>query len=1135
MPQSQSLDNKATEQNANAILHAMVTARLLDELEHEYTARGEAFFHVSGAGHEGVAALEPHLRSEDYIHAHYRDKALLVARGLTPYDYFLALFDKDASSSKGRQLNAHVIVKKHKVLSIAGPVANNAPQSAGISAELKARATSGNYPISVCAVGEGTTHEGEFLEALTLSIINKLPVLFLIEDNKFAISTPTEGKTFYRVGDKDLDSFMDVPITRIDGRKPHEAYEAFAEVTADMRKNGNARIVVFSVDRLASHSNADDQKIYRSIEEIRHLEDTADPIINYIMHLHGEGVEDAKKRFQALCDEMRPALREKAQQAQREANPKAVFSAKAPLPSVVHEKAQQPYESGDATMIDAMREVLDSWLEKDERVFLYGQDIEDPKGDVFGLTKGLSNKFNGRVVNSPLSESFIIGTSIGRALAGGRPVAFLQFADFLPLAFNQIYAELGSLYWRTGGTWPVPVIVMVTCGGYRPGLGPFHASVMESIVTHVPGIDVLMPSNAADAAGLLNAAFLSERPTFFFYPKSRLNAPTKTISKRSARSYVVVPGTADRVREGNDITIVGYGNTMPLCEKAADVLAKAGKHADVIDLRSMSPLDDEMIRRSVKRTGRLLVTHEDTRSVSMSSEIIARVVEHAELQDLRAIARVTRADTYVPCNFENQLEVLPSYKRILETAVELLGGAVTWQVEEKDQGGAFADILAVGISPSDEHLTIMKWNIAEGDTIQEGDLIAEGEADKSACDIRASISGTVDKLCVAEGDMIAIGQPIVRVNVEDAERALVHTVTREEAGEATISFPALKDESDSVTNSARTKEHRVCVSHIRSVLGARVVDNAEMVSLSPEWTQEKIVASTGIESRHWVGKEQTAVSMAAEAARKALGDAGLSLQDVSGIVCATGTHAYQAPSLAAMVQYELAKDLQNPESYTGYAYDIAAACSGYVFALAEAYYRVSHNPHELVLVLSSEVLSKRVDMADYGTAPVFSDAASASIVASDSAFPHADGASVPKGVLQFSPILQTFGEPAQDLVVPECGYIRMNGVKVYKVAVAHLTSVAKQVCEQHGISFDDVDMIVPHQANVKIINGVARRLQLPLEKFYSSIEKHGNSSSNTIPICLHELENANNLAGKKVLLIAFGSGYTFGGTLLDYS
>lgn len=1144
----------------SALLDAMVRARVIDEIEQEYTARGEAFFHVSGAGHEGIAALGPHLREDDYLHAHYRDKSLLLYRGVPSSEYFLALFNKDASNSRGRQMNAHMSSPAHRVLSIVGPVGNNALQAAGVAAHAKEEAlkvSAGkktSSSITLCALGEGTTQQGEFLEALTLSIRDNLPVLFLIEDNKYAISTHTQGKTFYQVGDRQINDFLGCPIDRIDGRYPHGAYEAFERITREMRENGGPRIVIFSVERLASHTNADDQKIYRSAEDIQAVKISADPIVNLIMHLHGEDAQHAQTRFEELCAKAKPALRKEAQDAQRSAEPKPVFTAKPPLAKEVISRAKKPFEPGSLTMIDAMREVLDEWLTADPRVFLYGEDIEDPKGDVFGLTRGLSTKYLGRVVNSPLSESLIVGTAIGRALAGSRPVAFLQFADFFPLAFNQIYSELGSMYWRTDGRWSAPVIVLATCGGYRPGLGPFHASVMESVAAHTPGIDVMMPSNAADAAGLLNAAFLSQRPTVFFYPKNRLNAQAKTITAESARKYVVVPGTADVVREGADITLAAYGNTVPLCEKAAETLALAGKSAEIIDVRSMSPLDDATIRGSALKTGRLLVTHEDTLSVSMSSEIIARVLEHPDAagRDI-ACARVAREDTYVPCNFENQLEVLPSYKRIVESAVQLLGGEVAWTKDADDAEG-FATIFATGSSPSDEQLTVMKWNIKQGDVIAEGDLIAEGEADKAACDIKASASGVVEELYAEEGDTVAIGKPLVRVNISASGHRVVRTVTREESGTAQIRFTS-SSAAARKTSAAAASPARVCMGYVRSVLGSRVVDNEELVQLSPEWTQEKILMSTGIESRHWVGENQTLESMTCEAARMTLAAAGISLSDVSGIVCATGTHEYQTPSLAAMVQHRLASEEAGQKSsaagaeadpaphYNGYAYDVSAACSGYLFAISDAYHRVLHNPAEVVLVLTGEVLSKRIDMKDYGTAPVFSDAASATIIASEEFFArraaqkksgakNAQAAGSFSGALRLAPLLQTIGEPARDLTVPEVGCIQMNGVEVYKVAVAQLAAVAREAIDAAGLSFDDIDLIVPHQANLKIINGVARRLKISPDKFYKNIAQHGNSSSNTIPICLHELDGK--LSGKKVLLIAFGGGYTFGGAVVDY-
>ena len=208
-------------------------------------------------------------------------------------------------------------------------------------------------------------------------------------------------------------------------------------------------------------------------------------------------------------------------------------------------------------------------LGTDPRVTLYGQDIEDPKGDVFGLTRGLSTEFPGRVNNSPLTESTITGVSVGRALAGGRPVACIQFADFVPLAFNQLASELGSLYWRSNGGWPVPVVVMMPCGGYRPGLGPFHAQTFESVLAHVPGLDVVMPSTAGDAVGLLNAAFEGGRPTVFLYPKVCLNDAALATSADVERQ-IVRPGVARRVMAGGNLTLVTWGGTVPLCVRVAE-------------------------------------------------------------------------------------------------------------------------------------------------------------------------------------------------------------------------------------------------------------------------------------------------------------------------------------------------------------------------------------------------------------------------------------------------------------------------------------------------------------------------------------------------------------------------------------
>lgn len=1103
------------EQNLQRALTYMLRARSLDMIEQEYTARGEAFFHVSSGGHEGIAVIDSFIERQDWIHAHYRDKALLLSHGVKTYDYLLALFNKDAAHSRGRQMNAHMSSRENHIFSLVGPVGNSQLQAAGAAAAVE---NNPDKPIVLSLVGDGTTAQGEFLEGLTLTIRDNLPVVTIIENNNFAISTCNKGKTFFNIRDREIDNFLGCPIHRIDGRKPHDAYDAFEKIIATTRKERVPSITIFTVERLDSHTNADDHRVYRTAEEIAEIRTKHDPIIYLMKYLYNEDDESAHKRLRDETTRIIEELRPEVKKAQHAAEPKPIFTAKAELPNVVTELAKEEYEEGDLTMISSIRSVLDKWLKQDERVFLYGEDIEDPKGDVFGLTKGLSTTYPGRVVNSPLSESLILGSSVGRALVGQKPVAFLQFADFIPLITNQLYSDVGSMWWRSDGSWNLPLIVMATTGGYKPGLGPFHASSFEALVGHIPGIDVFAPSNAADAAGLLNTAFLSERPTVFFYPKNLLNNRVKNITDESARAHVIMPGKARIVEEGQDITLVGYGNTVNLCEKAAETLKKFGKTAEVIDLRTISPLDHNTVIESVKKTRHLLVVHEENGSMGVGSELLARVVEVLNDGKMR---RVTRRDTYVPCNFVNQLEVLPSYKKIVNEAVDLLDGEIEWIMDEEVEDGVTA-IEAVGASPSDETFTIIEWKIEKGQTIHAGDLIAEAEANKADVTVKSVVSGTVKDILVEEGDTVDIGSTIALIQTEDK---IFKTVTKEVTGTPHITWGAT-----SIQQSSTDKNIDIYIGYHSSVLGSNVVDNKKLVEMSPEWNEESIIASTGIETRHWIGDDQSIVSMPADAARNTLKQAGLKITDITGIICATGTSEFHTPSLATRVQYELVQDLEDgeaKENYKGFAYDVSAACSGFVYALNNAYNRLKVNPKEKILILTAEVLSHFINIHDYQTAPIFADAGCACIVSTEK---------MPNAGKMKLPVLEAIGEPATSLTVPSNGFIGMDGIEVYKVAVAHLKYIAEIICKANNTHLHEIDLIVPHQANLKIIKGVARRLKVDIDKFYININRHGNTSSCTIPICLGELHEdfENTLKDKKVMYIAFGGGYTFGATIVEY-
>ena len=485
-------EDKASAPDAlvQALYRPMRTAQEVDRLEQELTAAGEAFFQISGSGHEAAAALNLFLKPDDWLHPHYRDKALMIARGVEPKAWFDSVLTNADNYSAGRQMCCFMADKELNLPSTVIPVGNNALQAVGIAMQVKDHPSK---PIVICGLGDGTTQQGEVMEAMAEAARSNLPVLFWIEDNEVAISTQTAGNTFYNFPGASDKPFWGLEVHRFDGRDVLPELDRIGALVDEVRQSRGPGIGIMRVDRLSSHSNADDQRIYRTAEMIAELDETSNPVVNLRKSLIAAGVDEAAlnevdKAIQAEC-------REAVERSRRVGDPEACATASIPLPAEVAPGASEYLGDGavagdDAiTMIDAMRRVLHDKLANDDRVTLLGQDIEDPKGDVFGVTKGLSTEYPGRVVNAPLSESTIIGSSIGRALAGGRRVGFIQFADFLPTGIGQLMSELGSIHWRTNGQFACPVILMITCGAYRPGLGPFHSQTLESTLAHIPGVD----------------------------------------------------------------------------------------------------------------------------------------------------------------------------------------------------------------------------------------------------------------------------------------------------------------------------------------------------------------------------------------------------------------------------------------------------------------------------------------------------------------------------------------------------------------------------------------------------------------------------------------------------------------------
>ncbi len=1096
----------------------MHAARRVDELERQLVGRGEAFFHASGAGHESGAALARFLIPGDYLHCHYRDKALLLARGVPMAEFFNTVLCNASGNSAGRQLSPLLSVPALNVLSIVGPVANNALQAVGVAQQIR---DSAGQPLVLCSLGDGGTQEGEFFEAVAEAVRCALPVLFLVEDNQLAISTRTAGRTFFSLPDGAAASFYGLPILRVDGRDARACARLFGELVAGIRHARGPALCVMAVERLADHSNADDERVYRDARERDEARRTGDPVALLRNALINEGVAEAD--LQALEAGVETDVQAAVDEALRQPLPLATREAKPPPTRTT--TTEHRGTSGPVLMTEAIREVLRDRLATDARVSLYGQDLEDPKGDVFGVTRSLSTQFPGRVRNSPLSEATILGTCIGRALAGGRPVAFIQFADFLPVAFNQLATELATLDWRTNGGWRAPVIVLAACGAYRPGLGPFHAHTFEATLAHLPGIDVGMPATAADAAGMLNAAFDSERPTVILYPKALLNDRERGTSPDVARQRIAL-GRARLVRSGDSLTLVGWGSTLPLCEKVADALAAIDVTTDVLDLRWMSPFDRDAVLRSVEKTRRLLVVHEDNVTAGFGAEVIAAVAE--AIRGPVQYRRLARPDTFVPCHFGNQLEILPSFAGLLTAAADMLDLTLTWDRPQLGADDQFV-VTAIGSSPADQQVEVVELLVQVGDVVKAGQHLATLEADKAMVDLVCPADGTVEIIHLKIGDQAPVDTPLMTLGVLGlgVEKARQRQLTREAAGTPQLSRRSPPPLPGTALPASPAGAHSVAITGLGVCRGTDRLDNAELLARFPAFHtdgRDGIAERTGITSRIVASASQDAVSMAVEAAGLALKEAGLQAASLSLIICSTSTPVTVVPSTACLVLERLAPEANVP------AYDLLAACSGYLYALSTAWDFLQSRPGCHVLVLTTEVMRRITNPDDPETAPIFGDAATATVVTSSSG----PGTGLAR---LHRPVIDGRGEDGTTLLVPLPGSgqgVRMDGRRVFAEAVRRMNGVLADACLQAGLSVGDLDLIVPHQANGRIIEAMRTRLKLPTERVWNEIAAQGNTSSSTIPLALDTVLRQPGPAAR-IGLCAFGGGFTWAGAILEKS
>ena len=689
------------------IYRTMYLSRRLDDREIQLKRQNKIYFQISGAGHEAVtAAMGLLLRpGTDWLYSYYRDRALCLMLGVKPLDMLLqAVGAQDDPSSGGRQMPSHWGLPNLNIVNKSSCTGTQFVQAVGAAEATlyyenhpKALAQAQKAPLGkhvrhepeeivFVSAGDGATSEGEFWESLNAACAKKLPLIYLIEDNGYAISVPVEVQTAGGSISKLLRSFPGLHVAECDGTDPLESYAICKTAVQYCRERRGPSLVHAHVTRPYSHSLSDDEKLYKTPEE-REDEAHRDPISKFSLFLVRDGILD-QKEIEALESEVDQEVRNATDEALAAEEPKIdsirvnIYSPDVDPTSAAFE-AQPQLHGAPKTMVEMIAATLSDEMAHDDRITVFGEDVADAsreetlrqvkgKGGVFKATSGLQRKYgHDRVFNTPLAEASIVGRGIGMATRGLKPVAEIQFFDYIWPAMMQIRDELCVMRWRSNGVFKCPVVIRVAIGGYLTGGAIYHSQSGESIFTHCPGLRVVMPSTALDVAGLLRTAIRSDDPVMFLEHKHLYRQPYNR-SEYPGPDYTVPFGKARMVTEGTDVSIITYGALVHRAEVAAAELLRQGISVEIVDLRSLSPYDWEAIAKTVRKTHRVIVAYEDMRSWGYGAEIAARIADEL-FEELDApVKRVAAMDTF--CAYQPKLEdvILPQTSHITATVKELL-------------------------------------------------------------------------------------------------------------------------------------------------------------------------------------------------------------------------------------------------------------------------------------------------------------------------------------------------------------------------------------------------------------------------------------------------------------------------------
>ena len=690
----------------------MYTSRRIDDREILLKRQQKIFFQISGAGHEaiGVAAGFCLRAGYDWFYPYYRDRALVLALGATPYEMLLqAVGAADDPSSGGRQMPSHWAYQRLNVVTQSSPTGTQILQAvgcaeAGVYLRHHPNATQkvdGDYrqfkdvnfhsdEVTYVSLGDGTTSEGEFWEALNTASNRKVPIVFVVEDNEYAISVPIEVQTAGGNISRLVAGFPNFHFEEVDGTDPVVSYAAMKRAVAHCRAGKGPAFVHAHVIRPYSHSLSDDERLYRPDAE-RQRDAARDPITRMQMFLIREGIldENGINKLEKQVEEEMQAAVDRALEAKfptpesitqfvysPDLDPtSAQFETQPEFPQVVEPPpaadGKKPAPQLPKTMAELINATLRDEMKRDERIVVFGEDVADAsreeylkkkmvkgKGGVFKLTAGLQMVYGSdRVFNSPIAEANIVGRATGMATRGLKPVVEIQFFDYIWPAMLQLRDELPVIRWRSNNAFSSPLVIRVAIGGYLTGGALYHSQCGESIFTHIPGLRVVFPSNALDSAGLLRTAIRCDDPVLFLEHK-RLYRETYGRSHYPGADFMIPFGKARMVQQGTDLTVITYGAVVPRAQQAAQRLERElGVKVELIDLRTLNPFDWETIAASVTKTNRVLVAYEDSLSWGYGAEIAARIADQLFPQLDAPVRRVAAMDTYV------------AYQPILEDAI----------------------------------------------------------------------------------------------------------------------------------------------------------------------------------------------------------------------------------------------------------------------------------------------------------------------------------------------------------------------------------------------------------------------------------------------------------------------------------